>query len=155
MLSLTRLARLARVMRLVRLAGVTVRALNELRAVLARRGMLYMMCLTLMMILAGGAGLTVLEPEAVTGGVPDGIWWAVVTATTVGYGDIAPHSFWGRLIAVLIMLAGVGMVSTLAASITTYFVGKEEGTELKDLQARMSRIEALLEELVRARRDPA
>lgn len=151
-LSLTRLARLARFMRLVRLAGVTVRALNELQAILARRGVLYVMSLTLITILAGGTGLTLLEPGSVQGGIPDGIWWAIVTATTVGYGDIAPRTFWGRGIAILIMLAGVGMVSTLAASITTYFVGKDEGEDLNELKTRLTRMEALLEEIARDRR---
>jgi len=149
MLSLTRLARLARILRLVRLVGVTVRALTELRAVLARQSLIYVLCLTILTILAGGTGLTLLEPETVKGGVSDGIWWAIVTATTVGYGDIAPQSFWGRAIAVVIMMAGVGLVSTLAASITTFFVGQEEGVELQDLRDRTARMEAMLQELLR------
>lgn len=149
MLSLTRLARLARIMRLVRLAGVTVRALGELRTVLARQSLIYVLCITILTILAGGTGLTLLEPATVKGGVADGIWWAIVTATTVGYGDIAPQSFWGRTIAVAIMLAGVGLVSTLAASITTFFVGQEEGAELQELRERTVRMEAMLEELMR------
>lgn len=149
MLSLTRLARLARILRLVRLAGVTIRGLGELRGVLARQGLIYVACVTLVTVLAGGAGLTMLEPNTTKGGVPDGIWWAIVTATTVGYGDIAPQTFWGRAIGVLIMLAGVGLVSTLAASITTFFVGQEEGAELQDLRERTIRMEAMLEELMR------
>lgn len=149
MLSLTRLARLARILRLVRLIGVTYRALGELRSVLARRSLIYVLCITIFTILAGGTGLTLLEPDTVKGGVADGIWWAIVTATTVGYGDIAPQSLWGRAIAVVIMLAGVGLVSTLAASITTVFVGQEEGVELQELRDRSIRMEAMLEELMR------
>ena len=149
LLSLTRLARLGRLLRLVRLLGVTVRALSELKAVLARRSLVYVLCITLLTILAGGTGLTLLEPETVKGGISDGIWWAVVTATTVGYGDIAPQSGWGRMIAVGIMLAGLGLISTLAASITTFFVGREEGAEVRELQERTIRMEAMLEELMR------
>lgn len=149
MLSLTRLARVVRLLRLVRLAGVTVRALGELRTVLARQSLLYVLCLTILTILAGGTGLTLLEPTTVKGGVADGIWWAIVTATTVGYGDIAPQSFWGRTIAVVIMLAGVGLVSTLAASITTFFVGQEDNAEMQELRERTIRMEAMLEELMR------
>lgn len=149
MLSLTRLARLSRLVRLVRLAGVTIRGLSELKSVLARRGLLYVLCLTLFTIFAGGAGITLIEPSTVKGGFGDGIWWAVVTATTVGYGDIAPQTPWGRVIAVVIMMAGVGLVSTLAASITTYFVGQEEGAELQELRDRTARMEAMLQELLR------
>ncbi|MEP7364890.1 MAG: potassium channel family protein [Acidobacteriota bacterium] len=149
MLSLTRLARLGRLLRLVRLVGVLYRALGELKVVFARQSLIYVLCLTIIAILAGGAGLTLLEPETVKGGIGDGIWWAVVTAATVGYGDIAPQTFWGRAIAVVIMLAGIGLVSTLAASITSFFVGQEEGSELQELRERTVRMEAMLEELMR------
>ena len=53
------------------------------------------------------------------------------------------------MIAVGIMLAGIGLISTLAASITTFFVGREEGAELRELQERTIRMEAMLEELMR------
>jgi voltage-gated potassium channel len=83
----------------------------------------------------------------VKGGYGDGIWWAIVTATTVGYGDISPSTLWGRIIAVLLMLVGIGLVSTLAASITSYFVQQTANTEFKDLTARLDRIESVLEQL--------
>jgi voltage-gated potassium channel len=70
-----------------------------------------------------------------------------VTASTVGYGDIAPTTLWGRLIAVLLMLVGIGLMSTLAASITSHFVQQTANTELKDMSARLERIEGLLERL--------
>jgi voltage-gated potassium channel len=43
----------------------------------------------------------------------DAIWWAFVTATTVGYGDISPASPGGRIVAVVLMLVGIGFISTL------------------------------------------
>lgn len=149
MLSLTRLARLSRLLRLVRLVGVTARALGELKAILSRQSLIYAMCITVLVIVAGGAALTLLEPQTVKGGVPDGIWWAIVTATTVGYGDITPQSHWGRAVAVIVMLAGVSLVSTLAASITTFFVGQQEEAELAELRDRMARMEAMMQELLR------
>jgi voltage-gated potassium channel len=71
-----------------------------------------------------------------------------VTASTVGYGDIAPTTGPGRIIAVALMIAGIGLFGTLAASITAYFVGREQDRELL---RRVERIERLLEELVRRR----
>ncbi|WP_461226524.1 ion channel [Lacticaseibacillus suihuaensis] len=51
----------------------------------------------------------------------NGLWWAIVTATTVGYGDIAPHTLLGRTVAVILMFTGIGLIGTLTSSITAYF----------------------------------
>jgi voltage-gated potassium channel len=143
-LSLTSLARLARLLPLLRLTGVTARGLAGLREVLARRSLAYVGGVTALLILAGGGCLSILEPQTVKGGFGDGVWWAIVTATTVGYGDISPTTLAGRVIAVLLMLVGIGLMSTLAASITSYFVQQTENSELKDLMVRLDRIERLL-----------
>lgn len=53
----------------------------------------------------------------------DALWWAVVTSTTVGYGDFAPVTWPGRLVAVALMLIGIGLVGTLAATLSQLFYG--------------------------------
>jgi voltage-gated potassium channel len=144
-LALVRLARLTRLLRLLRLTGVTARGLAALKDVLGRRGLIYTAAITGFLILVGGGCLAILEPQTVKGGVGDGIWWAIVTASTVGYGDISPSTLMGRIIAVLLMLVGVGLMSTLAGSITSYFVQQSANTEFQDLSARLERIEKILE----------
>ena len=52
----------------------------------------------------------------------DGLWWAVTTVTTVGYGDRFPVTTEGRLLAVLLMLAGISLVGVITASIASWFV---------------------------------
>jgi voltage-gated potassium channel len=106
--------------------------------------MVYVGTLSVLIILAGGGGIALLEPETAHGGFLDGIWWAIVTASTVGYGDIAPVTFLGRAIAVVLMLTGVGLISTLAASITTHFIGQQENEELTAIRSQLARIESLL-----------
>jgi voltage-gated potassium channel len=152
-----RITRLVRVARFARLASVTVRGLGELQNVFLGRGLGYVALAALVLIMAGGAALTVLEPATSKGNIVDGIWWAIVTASTVGYGDIAPSTLPGRLIAILLMLSGVGLISTLGACITTYFVGQQENAELQDLRERLIRMEKLLETLAETQRgrDPA
>ena len=76
------------------------------------------------------------------------MWWAIVTASTVGYGDIAPATLIRRVIAVLMMLAGVGLISTLAASITAYFVGQESTSELTELRESIVQLESRLDSLL-------
>jgi voltage-gated potassium channel len=122
--------------------------------VLARRGLIYLGGTTLLLVLAGAAALEVVEPHTVRGGYLDSVWWAIVTASTVGYGDIAPSTFWGRAIAVVLMLAGIGLISTFSASITSYFVGQQEATELREVRERLSRMEGLLEELAHRAKTP-
>jgi voltage-gated potassium channel len=142
-----RFVRLARVLRSSRLVGVTFRGLTELRVVLAHRGLVYVGLTTLIIVLAGAAALEVVEPNTVRGGYLDGVWWAIVTASTVGYGDIAPSTWLGRVIAVVLMVAGIGLISTFSASLTSYFVGQQEAADLRDMRERLTRMEALLEEL--------
>jgi voltage-gated potassium channel len=61
-------------------------------------------------VLIGGALFSVIEPDA---DWFDGIWWAVVTLTTVGYGDYSPETFLGRWLAAFVMAGGIGSVAIL------------------------------------------
>ncbi|HWR54074.1 MAG TPA: potassium channel family protein [Bryobacteraceae bacterium] len=149
---LVRLTRIIRVLRVARLAGTVVRGTRGLREVFARKGLLYVFALSCFLIVAGGGALALLEPTTAKGGFGDGVWWAVVTASTVGYGDISPSTLVGRSIAVAMMLAGIGLVSTLSASITAHFVEHAGNTEMAELKERTARIERLLEMVLAERR---
>jgi voltage-gated potassium channel len=80
------------------------------------------------------------------------MWWAIVTATTVGYGDYVPHTTAGRVIGALLMLVGIGFLSTLTAAIASTFVaadqevaGRADQDELVDalrqIEARLAQLE--------------
>ncbi len=143
---LARLTRLARLARLVRLVAVTARGLHAVQSCLGRDSLVYVAGLTILLTVAGGAFLTALEPDTVEQSLMGGIWWAVVTVTTVGYGDIAPATPGGRLVAVVLMLSGLGLLSTLSASISAYFVNVDREDELDHLRDQLDRIERLLEQ---------
>ncbi|MGK7894445.1 MAG: TrkA family potassium uptake protein [Xenococcus sp. (in: cyanobacteria)] len=55
----------------------------------------------------------------------DAIWWSIVTSTTVGYGDISPQTFLGRIIATLHMILGVGIISSFSAVIASILVDQK------------------------------
>jgi voltage-gated potassium channel len=139
-----RVVRLSRAVRLARVMGAAARGVEAIQSVLGRKSMVYVSAVSVLIILSGGGGIALLEPETAHGGVLDGIWWAIVTASTVGYGDIAPVTFLGRVIAVVLMLTGVGLISTLAASITSHFVGQQDNAELMVIKSQLDRIESLL-----------
>jgi voltage-gated potassium channel len=141
---MVRLARLARVFRLVRLVAFGARLVTALKATVGRRGFLYVSALFILLVVIAGAIMSLVEPQTVKGNMWDGMWWAVVTATTVGYGDISPSSAPGRLVAVALMLFGIGLTATLAASVAAYFVNQDSGNDMAEVVARLERMERLL-----------
>ena len=63
------------------------------------------------------------------------LWWAIVTTTTVGYGDYTPVTLEGRVIATAVMVVGVGLIGTVSATVAAWFVRRhsEPGTESADV----------------------
>jgi voltage-gated potassium channel Kch len=86
-----------------------------------------------------------------------GMWWAVQTVTTVGYGDITPTTTTGRLIGTVIMVTGIGFLSVVTAAITATFIeaarqrfgrgpAAKTAAELREVNERLERIERRLED---------
>jgi voltage-gated potassium channel len=88
--------------------------------------------------------------------IGSGLWWAIQTVTTVGYGDHVPATVAGQLMAALVMLAGIGFLTVITAAITSSFVsrsGFEQTTssgdaptaeQFRQMDERLERIEAAL-----------
>lgn len=78
------------------------------------------------LIMAGAITITWFEPNVQ---IYDGLWWSVVTLTTVGYGDISPTSLGGRLIASVLMFFGAGLVAVFSATIAGTMVARKMNEE--------------------------
>ena len=65
----------------------------------------------------------------------DGIWWSVVTLGTVGYGDIVPHSAWGRVLGCIVIVCGVTFLAFLTATVTSLFVSADQKEALAKVRA--------------------
>lgn len=57
---------------------------------------------------------------------PQGLWWSIETATTVGYGDFYPVTLGGRLIGTIVMIVGITTYGMVTAALATWFVGREQ-----------------------------
>jgi voltage-gated potassium channel len=66
----------------------------------------------------------------------DGIWWAIVTLGTVGYGDIVPTTPWGRFLGSIVIVVGVTFLSFLTATVTSLFVSREQEERDAETEAR-------------------
>jgi voltage-gated potassium channel len=107
------------------------------------------------LVLLAGALERAIEPKVFTS-IGLAYWWAVVTVTTVGYGDVVPQSTGGRVVATLLMLTGLALIPTLTSVIVSVLISKraradrehaerqrEEDTEaLARIEERLARIEA-------------
>jgi voltage-gated potassium channel Kch len=103
---------------------------------------------TAMTVLAGVL-MTVLDRDEYPS-IGSGLWWAIQTVTTVGYGDSVPTSFAGRIVAAVVMLFGIGFLTVVTAAITSTFVARSRrehsatAEQLRRLDDRLERIEAAL-----------
>ena len=73
------------------------------------------------------------HPDALVTNFGDAIWWALVTVTTVGYGDLYPVTTEGRMVAAALMLVGISVLGAVTATAASYFVqtGNEERDEVE------------------------
>jgi voltage-gated potassium channel len=145
-----RLLRLLRLLRFARLAPLV-------RRLFTAQGLRYTAVLAFLTALAGGAAFHQAEGSR---SLEEGFYWAAATMTTVGYGDISPHTTEGRIIAIVVMLVGIGFVALLTGAIARAFIapttvfGHDRATahasSEEDLLARFRALSAQMRELEQA-----
>ncbi|MFT9412287.1 ion channel [Liquorilactobacillus hordei] len=127
---LVRIARLAKIFRLVRLLGLTGKLQKNAQKFLKTNGLIYLMLICLAILCISSVMYSLAENVSLS----ESFWWAIATATTVGYGDISPHTAIGKFAAILLMFVGIGFIGMLTSSITAYFAGQEDRKEDKILE---------------------
>ncbi|MCA9176414.1 MAG: ion transporter [Planctomycetales bacterium] len=118
-----RALRLLRIFRLLKLARYS-RSLQMLGESIRRSGpeLIVFMFIATIIVVISAMGLYYAEHEAqpeVYSSIPDSIWWAIVTLTTVGYGDVYPTTAAGRVIASIVMITGIGFIAVPTSLISS------------------------------------
>jgi voltage-gated potassium channel len=115
---------IARGLRLFVLFSVLIRISRFLRAMLVRNQLGPILLALIVVTLLAGVFVAAVDPAFKT--PYDGIWWAWETLATVGYGDFVPTTLAARLIAIVLMLSGVGLIGVFAATLSELFIEDEE-----------------------------
>lgn len=143
--------RAVRLLRLLRL----LRAVQAARRLFTLEGLKYAALLAAATALGGGAAFAAAEGAKISAW--DGVWWAVSTMTTVGYGDISPHTNLGRAIAMVVMIVGIGFFSLLIGAAAERFVSPDvqeqlaeaEESVVEEIESTEAEVRAELREIVR------
>ena len=107
---------------------------------------------TALVVVGAGIAMRLLD-ESEYANVWKGMWWALQTVTTVGYGDVTPTHRSGRVVAAFVMLEGIAFLAITTAVITSTFVARAERerdhTEEADADEQIDRLDARIDELTR------
>jgi voltage-gated potassium channel len=148
-----RAVRVLRLLRFVRAAAVAAIGLREAAQGLSHKKFHYVALATTVVIGLGAGGILAVErgQNANIRSIGDALWWAVVTTTTVGYGDVSPVTSEGRLIAVGLMIVGIGFIGVFTATITSFFLEPTRAVEEQQhsIEERLARIEEKLDAMMR------
>jgi len=155
-LRLMRAARAARGLRLVRVLSAMNRGMRALGASMARRGLGYVLALTVVVLVGGAAGIYAFEREE--GTLTDfgsALWWTAMVMTTLG-SEYWPRTPEGRLLCLVLALYALAMFGYITAALATFFVGRDAESQDGELAGRaemQASLDALREELRQLREE--
>jgi len=136
-----------RILRLVTLIGVLQRVTgNALRG----RVVTYVIASSALLIYVGALAMYDAEKNAPGASIKsfgDALWWAFVTITTVGYGDMTPTTVLGRTIAVGLMIGGIALLGIVTATLASWLVGKVSDEDTKTQAVTVEHLEMLRDEI--------
>jgi voltage-gated potassium channel len=119
--------------------------MRSLRRNLLDRGAVVVVVGTAVTTLVGALLALEFERDRKISSLPDALWWAASTMTTVGYGDVSPETTGGRLVAVGLMLVGISAFGLVTALIARWFMDDDTSGSADDLRREVERLRLALE----------
>lgn len=120
-----RLLRVFRVLKVMRHLGEANHLMSALRASVPKISV-FLGAVLIIAVIVGALMYVIEDPKAGFTSVPRSVYWAIVTMTTVGYGDIAPRTVLGQSIAAMLMIVGYGIIAVPTGIVSAQFVGSKD-----------------------------
>lgn len=145
-----RLARIAGLVKVLRLTAYLARFIRRVREISIFTNLFYIFIAAVSLIVLAALFIGPLEGMTFF----EALYWAVVTVGTVGYGDLAPATVPGRLIAITLIISGIGLISITTGALTTHLIGRSSDRRrpeadnpiLAQIQAKLAHLETLSDE---------
>lgn len=139
-----------RLLRLIRLAGL----IGKLREIFHTNGILYLLYFCIAFLMLGSVAFSITEHVPLN----QAFWWAITTASTVGYSDIStstivPKTLMGQFVILVMIFIGVGIMGLVSSSLTTYFMRKMSSSAQSETQQTLSKIVKRLDQLQKQNHD--
>jgi voltage-gated potassium channel len=145
--------RLLRLLRALRAFGVAAMGLKLAQRYFGQKKFHYLLLVACATVALGAVVVFRLEADENKSirHFGDALWWAITTVTTVGYGDIFPVTPEGRLVAVVLMLTGIGVIGVFTATVASLLLEEQQtqNPDITEILARLERIERALADLRR------
>lgn len=119
---ISRISNISEILKILKIIFVSGRLKKNFDEFIKTNNFNYTLIIILIIVLVGSATISIVENID----IGDAIWWSIVTVTTVGYGEIYPKTTMGRFVASILMILGIGFISSFTSTLSTYFLKKEK-----------------------------
>jgi voltage-gated potassium channel len=154
-----RVGRFVRILRIIRLLRA-IRATHKISSLLLKdkikTGVASALLSAFLLVMFCSVGILICEqqnPDANIKTAGDAIWWSVSTLTTVGYGDVYPTTGEGRIVAMILMISGIGLFGMFSGLAASFFFGSRQHTIVHEENKILARLEKLEEKIDQIKRN--
>ena len=154
-----RVGRLVRILRIIRLLRA-IRATHKISSLVLKdkmqTGVASVIVTAFLLVIFCSIGVLICEqqnPGANIKTAGDAIWWSVTTITTVGYGDKYPITTEGRIVAMVLMIGGIGLFGILSGLAASFFVGTRQSSHAQEESKILKQLERLEEKINQIQRN--